>query len=380
MGASVVWLFMKSMTAPQSQAFKNLASEALRSNNDSFLTLAKTQLESFQALAQKDLEHRQRGIEDLVRPVKESLERVDQKIQEVEQARARADESIFQQVRALMESQRDLKSETSQLVQALRAPQARGRWGEIQLKRVVEMAGMLEHCDFFTQESTNTEDGRLRPDLIVKLPGGKRIVVDAKAPLMAFLDSMNISDPNQRQLKLAEHSRYVRRHIEQLGRKAYWDQFSPAPEFVALFLPGENFFSAALEQDPSLIEFGVTQNVIVATPTTLIALLRSVAYGWRQEKLAENARLIGDLGRDLYKRLSDLGGHFSKVGKNLEASVDAYNKAVGTLETRVFVTARKFKELDSSTILHSTNLEAGVTIDQKSRALQAPELDKSLES
>lgn len=375
LGALGAWIALKSMN----RQFQSLAGEALKANNESFLTLAKTQIEKFQIVAQKDLEQRQQGIEQLVKPVRESLERVDLKLQEVERSRARADESIFQQVKSLIESQKDLRQETSQLVQALRAPQGRGRWGEIQLKRVVEMAGMLEHCDFITQTSTTTEDGRLRPDLIVRLPAGKRIVVDAKVPLLAFLDSLNVTDPEQKRVKLLEHSRYVRRHIEQLGRKAYWDQFSPAPEFVALFLPGEHFFSAALEQDPSLIEFGVTQNVIVATPTTLIALLRSVAYGWRQEKLAENARVIGELGRDLYKRLSDLGGHFSKVGKSLEASVDAYNRAVGTLETRVLVTARKFKELDSSAALQSVTLESGISVDQKTRALQAPELETTKE-
>ncbi len=357
--------------------FKAMSAEVLNANSQAFFTMAKAQFEGLQDVAKKDFEARQSNIHDLVKPVRESLERVDHKIQEMEKARARADETVFQQVRSLLEAQKDLRSETTQLVAALRAPQARGRWGEIQLKRVVEMAGMLEFCDFVTQASTNSEDGRLRPDLIVRLPGGKRIVVDAKAPLMAFLDALQVQTPEAKIQKLAEHSRHVRRHIEQLSRKAYWDQFNPAPEFVVLFMPGEHFFGAALEQDPSLIEAGVSQNVILATPTTLIALLRSVAYGWRQEKLTENARVMGELGRDLYKRISDMSVHFARTGKALEAATDSYNKTVGSLETRVLVSARKFKELGAAT---TETLETLPVVDQRPRILTAPELQSSSSS
>lgn len=360
-------------TASQMEAtFKALSSDALQSNAKLFIELAQGHFEKFHGLAQKDLDQKQIAISELLRPMRESLEKVDFKIQELDKSRAKTDEAISQQVRFLLEAQNELKNETGRLVTALRAPQARGRWGEIQLKRVVEMAGMLEHCDFATQESAATEEGRLRPDLIVRLPAGKNIVVDSKVPLLAFLDSLGLQDPKQKADKIAEHARYVRKHIEQLGRKSYWDQFRPAPEFVVLFLPGENFFAAALEADASLIEFGVSQNVIVATPTTLISLLRSVAYGWRQENLAANAKLVGDLGRDLYKRLADLSAHFFKLGRNLEASVDAYNKTLGTLESRVLVTARKFKDLDTTQTV--TELSALQPVDQSPRALQAPEL------
>jgi len=352
--------------------FKALSTDALQNNAKLFIELAQGQFEKFHGLAQKDLDQKQGAISELLKPMRESLERVDVKIHELDRSRAKTDEAISQQVKFLLEAQNELRNETGRLVTALRAPQARGRWGEIQLKRVVEMAGMLEHCDFVTQESAATEEGRLRPDLIVKLPAGKNIVVDSKVPLLAFLDSLGLQDPKLKSDKLTEHARYVRKHIEQLGRKSYWDQFRPAPEFVVLFLPGENFFAAALEADPSLIEFGVSQNVIVATPTTLISLLRSVAYGWRQENLAANARLVGDMGRELYKRLADLSGHFFKLGRNLEASVDAYNKTLGTLESRVLVTARKFKDLDAAQT--AGELSALAAIDQSPRALQAPEL------
>lgn len=329
--------------------------------------------EKFQESARADLDQRQQSIAEIVAPVKESLEKVDNKIQALEVARAGAYEGLKEHVSTLVETQQQLKTETSNLVNALRNPVARGRWGEIQLRRVIEIAGMLEHCDFHQQESVTTADGRLRPDLTVKLPGGRTIVVDSKVALGSYLEAIEISDDEARREKMRDHARQLRNHITALGRKSYWELFQPAPEFVLLFVPGEMLYSAALEQDPTLIEYGVEQRVILATPTTLIALLKAIAYGWRQESLAENAQKISDLGRELYERLSTMGEHMTKLGKSLTGAVEAYNKTVGSLESRVLVTARRFNEL-SVTAPRGADLEELVPVAQTLRLLNAPEL------
>jgi DNA recombination protein RmuC len=347
-------------------AFKALAADALKSNSTSFLQIAQETLKRFQTQAEGDLEARHKAVADLVAPVRESLSKVDAQIQQMEVARGEAYGDLKAQVQSLISTQKELQSETGNLVKALRTPNVRGRWGEIQLRRVVEIAGMLSYCDFSEQETVITEGGRLRPDLVVKLPGGKHVVVDAKTPLQAFLDAFETNDEETRRTCLANHARQVRDHINILAGKKYWEQFQSTPEFVVMFLPGETFFSAALEQDTGLIEHGVLNRVIPASPTTLIALLKAINYGWNQEKLARNAHEISTLGKELHERLRKLATHITGVGTNLDRAVEAYNQAVGSLENRVLVSARKFAELGASVAEDIPELEP---IETTARAL-----------
>jgi DNA recombination protein RmuC len=349
-------------------AFNSLAAQALSTNNQSFLELAKSALEKYQTDARRDLQEREKAVENLVTPIKSSLEKVDAQIQEIEKTRATAYGDLSAQVRSLIGTQEKLQTETNKLVTALRAPNVRGRWGEIQLRRVVEIANMLPYCDFEEQVSVNTSDGRLRPDLVVKLPGGKNVVVDAKAPLQAYLNALESQDEDHRRTHLSQHARQIREHMSKLSSKAYWEQFQPTPEFVVMFLPGETFFSAALDSDPGLIEDGVMQRVIVASPTTLIALLRAVAYGWTQEKLTKNAQEISALGKELYERLFNYASHMESVGKSLDRAVEQYNKAVGSLESRVMVSARRFVELGPAVANELPEFER---VEKITRKLQA---------
>ena len=357
-------------------AFASLSAQALNKNNETFLHLAETRLKQARTEAAGDIDARKKAIDDLLAPMAKTLERVDHQIEDAERRRVQDGATLLQRVASLDAIGKDLQAETRRLVDALKRPGVRGRWGELQLKRVVELAGMIEHCDFDEQQTLDGNDRRVRPDVIVRLPGGKHVVIDAKVPLDAYLRALEAPDETARQALLVEHARQVRTHLSQLGAKAYFTDVSSTPEFVVMFLPGEMFFSAALEQDPALIEFGVDRKVIPASPTTLIALLRAVAYGWQQQAMEENARHISELGRNLYESIRALAGHFEDLGTRLKSSLDAYNKAVGSLEGNVLVKARKFRELQAATA--TEEIAVPETIDRVPRMLQSRELTDGL--
>jgi DNA recombination protein RmuC len=328
--------------------FQALAADALQSSHQGFLALATERFGAVKQEGASELEARQKAIEAVVGPVRESLEKVDQQMRNLERERGQAYGQLTEQVRNMSLTNERLRAETGNLVTALRAPNVRGRWGELQLRRVVEMAGMLESCDFTQQTSVTTEDGRLRPDMVVRLPSGRNIVIDAKTPLLAYLEAAEAPTEEERTAKLKQHAAQVRTHVAKLGAKNYWEQFAVAPEVVVMFLPGEMFYSVALEHMPGLIEEGFAQNVLIATPTTLLGLLRAVSAGWREERIAENAQRISEEGRKLHERIAVLAEHFGELGKSLGNSVGAFNRAMNSFETRVIVSARKLEELDAS--------------------------------
>ena len=356
-------------------AFQALSAQALKSNNQAFIQLARSTFETIQTQAKGELETREEAIKGLVSPLIETLKRYEAQIQEMEKTRQSAYGSLEEQLRNLAMVNQQLQKEAGTLANTLKGgPAVRGRWGEMTLRRVAELAGMSEHCDFSEQENFESATGRQRPDMIVHLPNGREIAVDAKAPLQAFLDGAAATTEDERREKLSRHAQLVRERMKELSAKAYWDQFDPAPEIVVLFLPGESFFSAALEQDRTLLEDGMQKHVVIATPTTLIALLRAVAFGWRQEQIAENAREISALGKDLYDRVRTFLGHFEGVGSSLQRATENYNRAVGSLESRVLPSVRKFKELGAATGDPIAELEP---VDEISRELNAPEQDTS---
>jgi DNA recombination protein RmuC len=331
-------------------SFKALSAEALSKNNTDFLNLAKTTLEKYQEGAKGDLDKRQQAIQKTVEPVGKALEKFEERVNNLEERRTKTDAGLKEQLENLAQSQIRLSQTTTGLVNALRKPEGRGRWGELQLRRTVELAGMINYCDFEEQTNVETDAGeRLRPDMLIRLPNERRVVVDSKVPLAAYLDALDEADADIKTTQLERHARHIRDHIKGLSQKKYWSQFEHTPEFVVLFIPNEAIFSAALEVDPQLIELGVENRVILATPTTLIALLKAIAYGWQQDAVAREAREISALGKELYERIGVVMGYFSSVGKSLGQVVTHYNKAVNSAESRLLVTARKFEALESST-------------------------------
>jgi DNA recombination protein RmuC len=343
--------------------FAALSGEALKHNSAEFLRLAQENLKQFHLQAQHELAKKEQAVELLVTPIKELIEKTRGQINEIEQERRQAYGSISKHLETLAQTQQALHGETRNLVQALRRPEVRGRWGEMTLRRLVELAGMVEYCDFFEQEQLRGEDGVVRPDMVMRMPGGREIVVDVKTPLDAYLSAIEAADEAARRPFMERHSRNVRERVHELAGKAYWNQFKNSPDFVVLFIPGEHFLSAALDFDPALLEDALRRRVILATPSSLIALLRAVAYGWNQQALTENAERIRDLGEDLYKRLSTFAAHLTRVGKHLGDSLEHYNKAVGSFERQVLPGARKFTEMGISAakpLEHPEQIEKGV--------------------
>lgn len=352
------------------ERFKALAADALAASSEQFLALAHQRLAAEHQTQVGELAQREQAVRAMVEPVSRTLDQVREQLRTAEEARTAGQAALGEQVRAMHAVSEQLRGETSQLVTALRASQVRGRWGEVQLRRVIEAAGMLAHVDFVEQENARTDDGLLRPDLVVHLAGGKNVVVDAKVAFLGFLDAAQASDPAVRAARLSDHARHVRRHVDDLAAKQYWEQFAPAPEFVVMFVPADSFWHAALDEDPTLAEYAFDRHVVVATPSTLLALLRTVAYAWKQDALASNAQAVLSLGKELHGRLATMGAHLARLGRSLDAAATAYNQTVGSLETRVLVSARRFADL------HVTDAElpTPAAVDPRLTTLTAPEL------
>ena len=350
--------------------FNAMATEALNSNNEQFLRLAKESLGQFHIKAEGELEKREKAVENMVKPIRDALEKTEKQVERMESGRQQAHGALTKHLETMAESHRLLQSETRNLVQALRRPEVRGQWGELTLKRLAELAGMVEHCDFQEQASVQTDNGQQRPDMIVRMPDKREIIVDAKTPLDAYLSAVEAVNDEERKTRLQQHARNVRARIRELSSKSYWQQFRHSPDFVVLFIPGDQFLSAALDVDHTLIEDALSQNVILATPTSFVALLRAIAYGWRQEVLAENAEVIREVGQDLYGRLATFAEHLSRLGRSLDSSVSAYNKAISSYDSRILPGAKKFTELGVTARKEPPRLEP---IERSARHVEAPE-------
>ncbi|MCF7852372.1 MAG: DNA recombination protein RmuC [Simkaniaceae bacterium] len=349
------------------EAFQSLSYEALKQNNQSFLDLAKKSFEQLHEKSEGSLSKKEESIKHIVNPVKESLAKLDEQLHKIQKERHEENSALMQQIKSLTESEAKLKEETSGLIRVLKAPNVRGKWGEVQLKRIVELAGMLDHCDFMEQKTFGEEDEKQRPDMIVQMPGGTSIAIDAKAPFDAFLEASQAENEDVREEKLKLHARQLRMHILSLSKKTYFKHFDQSPEFVVLFLPNESFYTAALSTDPSLLELGADKGVILATPSTLIGLLKAVAFGWKQDQISKNAEQVSKLGHELYKRLHDMNRHMGQLGRNLKLATESFNKTVGSFETRVLVSARKLKELGAGA--HELELESPEFIEMIPRSL-----------
>ncbi|NMM15600.1 MAG: DNA recombination protein RmuC, partial [Cellulomonas sp.] len=354
--------------------FRALAADALANNNEQFLALAHQRLSASQQTQVGELAQREQAVKALVEPLTRTLEAVRTELTTAEKARLEGQAALGEQVRAMRESSEHLRSETAQLVTALRSSQVRGRWGELQLRRVVESAGMIAQVDFVEQSQVRTDDGLLRPDMVVRLAGGKNVVVDAKVAFLGFLEATQTTDERVRVERMAAHARHMRAHIDDLAGKRYWDQFAPAPEFVVMFVPAESFLHAALEQDPGLVEYAFERNVVIASPMTLLALLRTIAYAWRQDALASNAQAVLTLGKELHGRLATMGLHLAKLGRSIDAAAGAYNQTVSSLETRVLVSARRFADLN----VVDGDLPTPAPANPQLSAVSAPELVASV--
>lgn len=351
------------------EAFKVLSSDALQENNHSFMLLAKESFSKYLDAAKTDLSVKRNEVKEIVKPVKDALEKYDKHINVMELEREKAYGGLTEQVFSLSEAQKELHKETGKLVKALQVPHIRGRWGEITLKRVAELSGMVNKCDFFEQETAKGPKNNTRPDMIVKLPGNRNIIVDAKVPLSAYLDALETNSEKEKDAFLETHAKHIQTHIKNLSQKSYFTQFKPSPEFVVLFIPGENFFSAALLKNPSLIEQGVEKNIVLATPTTLISLLKAVSYGWNQETSSKNAMAISQLGHELYKRLYSVSEGLNRLGRDIEKCSNTYNQVIGSLEKRVFVSARKFKDFGIS-LANENDLDIIDPVNIKTRQLK----------